>query len=262
MRKNIIFGFLIVIFELISGCTIQAYPNDMGAHQKTGEDPVALSVEVDPFYSSKKAQIQVGKYSDSLQSEDLEGLLKTVRVMKREKHLLSPEQMYVLSIQLYNLGAKDEGLYWFYAARYRTSLYVGSLRDRNQLKKDSKELKLWQAYQSFTDQIGKPIESHGAQNYGRWLNIIRKVRADNREIPDMATIFPNTSFVKKLGVINEKFVGIRLDELALYIEDKKVGGLAKYRKKQKHQADLKRLKNRMAKNKQMKAGEHKKTEEQ
>lgn len=211
------------------------------------EKNVLLSVQVQPYYDSKKALINVSRYSESLGTESVESLKATAEQMLKEKPLLTPEQMYVVAVRMYNLGLKDEALYWFYEARYRSGLFVGALKDRYHLDSNSETFKLWTAYNAFYDQTKDVFNQYAEQDYDRWLKLIRKVRALNRfSVPDLVQLFPDSEFVDDIEIINEKVVGSRLDELAMYVMDKQVGGLDQYLMKKKNVELKENLERRVA----------------
>ena len=78
----------------------------------TGRMPIFVS----PYYNSNGSTgpiIQVGKFSRDLTTADGKSIQALVNRMKTEWSTLSVVQMYVAAIRLFDLGHRDDGVYWF-----------------------------------------------------------------------------------------------------------------------------------------------------
>lgn len=83
-----------------------------------------IPIYVEPWYNSEPFTIQVGKFSDVLKSEDVKKLQSTADVIRAEIDNTPIETLYVLAIRFYDLGQKDDAVYWFYTAQFRRNLYA------------------------------------------------------------------------------------------------------------------------------------------
>ena len=83
-----------------------------------------MPIYVEPWYNSEPFTIQVGKFSDVLKSEDVKKLQSTADVIRAEIDNTPIETLYVLAIRFYDLGQKDDAVYWFYTAQFRRNLYA------------------------------------------------------------------------------------------------------------------------------------------
>jgi hypothetical protein len=63
-----------------------------------------IPVLVSPFYSSEGIQVYVGDYSRQLETADRQELTGLAQEMAQHRDELTPEQMFVLAIRLYDLG--------------------------------------------------------------------------------------------------------------------------------------------------------------
>ncbi|MDY0169224.1 MAG: hypothetical protein RBS80_21960 [Thermoguttaceae bacterium] len=82
-----------------------------------------MPIYVTPFYNSEGPQVAVGKHSDDLARANADTIEEMVAAMKAEWDELRPEAMCVAAIRLFDLGLKDEAVYWFYSAQYRGRLF-------------------------------------------------------------------------------------------------------------------------------------------
>ena len=68
--------------------------------------------------------------------------------------------MYVAAIRLYDLGHKDEAVYWFYTAQYRARVFTSILDKENVGTIGSEAFELKQAYASFNQLAGEYINGY------------------------------------------------------------------------------------------------------
>jgi hypothetical protein len=132
MKKFVLFLFSVALpVILVNGCipalvpVIPTFTPEPAATPPASTAPIAILVP--GFYSSEGLQIRVGNYSQQLATGDLQELTGLAQEMARQKDELTPEQMFVLAIRLYDLGEKENSLYWFYEAQFRAKLFRQSL---------------------------------------------------------------------------------------------------------------------------------------
>jgi len=84
-----------------------------------------IGVYVEPYYRSPAApgeqrRVAVGKRYDALLASDRrEDILAVRDMIKAEPKVVTPMVMMVLAVRLYDVGERDEALFWFYAAKDR-----------------------------------------------------------------------------------------------------------------------------------------------
>ena len=84
-----------------------------------------IGIYVDPFYRSARTpdgqpQVAVGKqYNDLLSSNRREDILAARDLIAAKPALVTPMTLMVLSIRLYDVGLRDDAVFWFYAAKER-----------------------------------------------------------------------------------------------------------------------------------------------
>lgn len=92
----------------------------------TAAEPVKrIAIYVDPFYRSADGpggmpRVQVGATFDRLLASNAIADLHAARdLLNGKPGLVSPMTMMVLAIRYYDLGERDEAVFWFYAAKDR-----------------------------------------------------------------------------------------------------------------------------------------------
>lgn len=84
-----------------------------------------VDVYVLPYYQSAPADggtptVHVGKRYDALLTSNAQADIVAVRDMiQREPGMVTPMTMMVLAIRLYDVGLRDQSVFWFYAAKDR-----------------------------------------------------------------------------------------------------------------------------------------------
>ncbi len=131
---------LFIFVSLSFGCTSsQSKPSQVSAHgsdssSTQSENEVRLvGVYVLPYYQS--AQVPDGKpivsvaknYDEILSSNKAEDIVNARNVIEKNNAYVTPMTMMVLSIRLYDVGMRDESVFWFYAAKDRYTTLAGVL---------------------------------------------------------------------------------------------------------------------------------------
>jgi hypothetical protein len=179
-----------------------------------------MSISVSPFYNSQGTQIQVGDYSERLKTNDLKTLTTTAQEMSQKKEALTPEQMYVLAIRLYDLGDKDNAVYWYYEAQFRARLFQQAIEPAQLMRTSDRTFQLTTAYDSFQKLAGEPINGYAGCDLDNWVKLMQTVKDANTVAPELDKIFPDVVFVKqdRWQTINDE-VSAGLGKLIDYISN-------------------------------------------
>jgi hypothetical protein len=97
-----------------------------------------IAVYVEPYYAASRdadgtPRIQVAtKYDRLLASNDADDVLRARDLIAKEADTITPMTLMVLAIRLYDVGRRDDAVFWFYAARNRfvTVARVADLKAR------------------------------------------------------------------------------------------------------------------------------------
>lgn len=224
MKKFVllVFSFLLPLI-LVSGCIPAPLPliptltPEPTAIQQASVPPIPILVP--RFYDSEDLQIRVGSYSQQLRTDDLQQLTLLAEEMALQRDELTPEQMFVLAIRLYDLGEKDNSVYWFYEAQFRAKLFLQSLDADHIAGVSELSAQLLSSYDAFTKLAGQYINGYAGCDVDNWVRIAKLVQNDNPTPPELDRIFPDAVFVERSQwqQINDEVgagLGVLIDELS------------------------------------------------
>ena len=166
--------------------------------QVTG-DPGHCEIYVTPFYNSTGPVIEVGEFSKGLASTNEAEFVATIVKMKQSWNELRFPEMYVAAIRLYDLGFRNESVYWFYSAQYRGRLFA-LLVDQEKIGSiGSPGFELKQAAGAFQQLAGPYINGYAFGDMDRLAQTIERVQKDNKTVPDMEKLYPRVTFKPRTG---------------------------------------------------------------
>lgn len=116
---------LIVFRSLLSRFAVAGAALMVAAQVATAEPARRIDTYVEPFYragptASDQPQVNVGRKFDALlASNRREDVLAARDLIVADPKLVTPMTMMVLAIRLYDVGLRDESVFWFYAAKDR-----------------------------------------------------------------------------------------------------------------------------------------------
>ncbi len=205
---------------LVSGCTALPtliVPTATPTVAPTKQPNERIHILVAPFYSSDGTEIHVGNYSERLGTADPQKLAALAQEMAQQKDTLTPEQMFVLAIRLYDLGQKDKSVYWFYEAQFRAKLFLKAI-DSAKVGSGDQTYQLLTEYNSFTESAGQSINGYAGCNVDNWVKIAKVVKDDNPTPPALDKLFPDATFVDRSQwqSINDEVaagLGVLIDQL-------------------------------------------------
>jgi hypothetical protein len=206
---------------LMSGCASAALPliPTPTLEPTTTPQTPPIPILVPRFYDSHGLQIRVGDYSEQLGTQDLQELTGLAQEMARQRAALTPEQMFVLAIRLYDLGEKDNSVYWFYEAQFRAKLFLKTLNADHIAGVSKASAGLLASYDAFTELAGDYINGYAGCDVDNWVKIASIVKNDNPTPPELDKIFPEAAFVERSqwqGINDEVAagLGVLIDELS------------------------------------------------
>src|SRR5215216_4687735 len=180
MKKLVLLVFSFALpMILVNGCApgpapvIPTFTAEPALTQRTSAPPIPILVPL--FYSSDGLQISVGNYSQQLGTSDLQELTALAQEMAGKKDTLTPEQMFVLAIRLYDLGEKDNSVYWFYEAQFRAKLFLKTLDITHRGSIGELSSGLLGSYEAFTKLAGDYINGYAGCDVDNWVKIAKTV---------------------------------------------------------------------------------------
>jgi hypothetical protein len=161
------------------------------------DDTGHIAMYVTPYYNSAGPIVRIGRYSAGLASHDERDVVATARLMKQHWNALRFYELYVGAVRLYDLGYRNEAVYWFYTAQYRGRLF-GMLADAKRLGTiGAPAFELYHAQDAFFELSGPPINGYAFGDVDRLADVLRRVERENRIVPDLQTLYPGVAFVPK-----------------------------------------------------------------
>jgi len=216
MKKLVLLVFLFALpMILVNGCALTPVPviptstPEPASTQQASDRPMPILVS--RFYDSEGLQIRVGNYSQQLGTDDLQDLTVLAQEMARQRDQLTPEQMFVLAIRLYDLGEKDDSVYWFYEAQFRAKLFRKSLDADHIAGISELSSGLLASYEAFTELAGEYINGYAGCDVDNWVKIAKMVKDDNPTPPELGKLFPDAVFVERTqwqGINDEVAAGL------------------------------------------------------
>ncbi|HEY1978056.1 MAG TPA: hypothetical protein VGG89_16010 [Candidatus Baltobacteraceae bacterium] len=176
------------------GAARDAQQNPQAA-SKDATDHIAIYVT--PFYNSAGPIVRVGQYSAGLASHDERDVVATIRRMKQHWSSLRFYELYVGAIRLYDLGYRNEAVYWFYTAQYRGRLF-GMLADEKRLGSiGDTGFELFHAQNAFFELSGPAINGYAFGDVDRLAGVLMRVERENSAVPELHSLYPGVAFVAR-----------------------------------------------------------------
>lgn len=185
-------------------------------------NPGQIDAYVTPYYNSAGPIVRVGPFSAGLASRSDKDFVATIHAMKNQWNRLTFYAMYAGAIRLYDLGYRQEAVYWFYSAQYRGRQFA-MLVDQNKLGSiGDRGFELYHAQEAFLQLVGPNLNGYAFGNVGALTAIIRRVQSENRSVGDLRAIYPGVSFTNpSTWEAQNRQLGQGLDQLASMLSSQK-----------------------------------------
>src|SRR5438132_3959341 len=158
-----------------------------------------MLINVTPYYDSNGPKVSVGEHSKKLANADAKSISQLSADLKKEKDKLRAEVMYVTAIRLYDLGQKDEAVYWFYTAQYRARVFT-SILDQGKIGSIGAEaFELKQAYNAFNQLAGGYINGYAFGELDKLEKTLTKVIEEGKSLPKYGELYPKVKFAPEDG---------------------------------------------------------------
>jgi len=177
----------------IALCAVSAISAQEGKDRPKKRDP--MPVYVTPYYDSKGPKVEVGEFSKKLASADAKSVLELAAEMKKEKEKVRTEAMFVLAIRLYDLGHKDDAVYWFYTAQFRARLFAMILDKEKIGGIGAPAFELRAAFGAFQQLSGEYINGYAFGELPKLEKTLAAVLNENKKVADYSKIYPDVKFV-------------------------------------------------------------------
>jgi hypothetical protein len=164
---------------------------------QTISDPARIEVYITPYYNSKGPDINAGPFSKGLSAGAEPEFVATIAKMKQAWNSLRFPEMYVATIRLYDLGYRNEAIYWFYSAQYRGRLFALLVDQEKMGSMGSPGFELVQAANAFQQLVGPYINGYAFSDIDHLIHVVEQVQNENRTVPDLEKIYPGITFKQR-----------------------------------------------------------------
>ena len=154
-----------------------------------------IPVYITPYYDSDGLKISVGEHSKKLKDADAKSIVELSTELKKQQEKLRAEVMYVTAIRLYDLGHKDDAVYWFYTAQYRARVFISILDKEKVGSIGSEAFELKQAYGAFNQLAGTYINGYAFGELDKLEKTLTKVIDQGKSLPKYGDVYPKVKFV-------------------------------------------------------------------
>jgi hypothetical protein len=175
----------------------------VGQTMNTVNNPARIEVYITPYYNSAGPSIYagstgpsiyVGPFSKGLSATNDTEFVATISKMKESWNNLKFPEMYVGAICLYDRGFRNEAVYWFYSAQYRSRL-VASLLDQAKMGSiGDPGFELAHAANSFQQLVGLYINGYAFGHIDDLALVLERVQKEGKTVPDLNRVYPGVSF--------------------------------------------------------------------
>lgn len=182
--------------------------------------PARMPIYITPYYNSDPLQVNVGPHSEELASATAASASELATKLKQEWATLPLETMYVLAIRLYDLGLKDEAVYWFYTAQFRARLLSALLPAGTPARIGNEGFERVQAHRSFHQLAGTYINGYAFGQLEQLEKTLRQVKSESEQLPQFKTIYPQLELLEEdLWAEKNQEVAAGIDKLLAYIAE-------------------------------------------
>jgi hypothetical protein len=162
-----------------------------------GDDPGRIDAYVTPYYDSNGPVVRIGKYSAGLASNNSRQFVATILQMKKQFNQLNFLELYVGAIRLYDLGYRQEAIYWFYSAQYKGRQFALLVDQKKMGGIGDRGFELYHAQEAFFQLVGPDINGYAFGDIDSLGQIIRRVQNENRTAGNLQSIYPGVAFTDK-----------------------------------------------------------------
>jgi hypothetical protein len=178
-------------------------------------DGQRIAIYVEPLYNSNPLRINVGAYSARLKANSPGAMLKLAAEIKKDVDRVDAGTLYVLAIRLYDLGEKDEAVYWYYNAQFRKNIFIQMATGLDPTGAPA-------ALQAFNDLSGKWINGYAAGDPDKVVATLEQIVEEVKNMGYIAKAYPDFTFKpesKQQAFVDDQIASYR-EAITYYAENK------------------------------------------
>jgi len=153
-----------------------------------------IEIYVAPFYNSEGPSVAVGRYSSGLAAVREKEFLATISRMKKNWDQLTFAELNVAAIRLYDLGYRQDSIYWFYTGQVRGRQFAALVDEEQMGGPGSAGFELFHVTEAFHELAGPYITGYAFGDPDGLVRILERVQKEARKVPDLAAVYPGVAF--------------------------------------------------------------------
>ncbi len=169
-----------------------------------------IPLYVTPIYNYAPLSINTPDYQKELLSLNSANCDSIGLVFKSRLDSVSIESLFIYAIRLYDLGKKDESVFWFHTAKLRAGIFSKSLDLEKIGGIGSKPFELKQAFIAFSQLAGEYINGYAGGDVDKWIATLKEIKTT----VDSLTVFVQYQDIAFVG--QEDFQKAKENRLADY----------------------------------------------
>ncbi|MDH4473258.1 MAG: hypothetical protein QE487_11675 [Fluviicola sp.] len=170
--------------------------NTINAQVSATSTPMPLVIT--PCYNYDPLQIETEDYSAELKSLSLDNYDSLATLFSAKLDSVSITSLFIFSVRLYDLGKKDEAVYWFHSAKIRAGVFIKSLDPEKTGGIGSLAFELKQQFIAFSQLAGEYINGYAGGELDKWVETLQKVKL-NIDNLNAFSQYPSIVFLDEEG---------------------------------------------------------------
>ena len=185
----------------------------LSAQGESSEDKVekitSIDIYVSPFYSAKEGKPEyVHVYEpidDLLMKNDVPSLKKAIKIIEDAPDMVAPTTLMTVAARAYDLGLKDDAVFWFYAGKNRFLTFARVIDIKDEMFRETES-----ANAAFLQLVGNVVNPYAFCDLAKQRDAAARARDWVKDHPYKAIFsdkFPSMASDRKAALkeVIEKF---------------------------------------------------------
>lgn len=168
------------------------------AKAQVSTNSAQIPLSITPCYNYDPLQIETDDYSAELKSLSLNNYDSLATLFSAKLDSVSITSLFIFSVRLYDLGKKDEAVYWFHSAKIRAGVFIKSLDPEKTGGIGAPAFELKQQFIAFSQLAGEYINGYAGGELDKWVETLQKVKLNIENLSSFSQ-YPSIAFLSDEG---------------------------------------------------------------